>query len=366
MRSSPYLIVLLSLCFSLTAGAQDTHFTLHDYNPLWINPAQTGAFSGTVRVGGIYRGQWFTLNGMSTPSAYVDAPVIRGLRPYDWIGVGANLISDKAGVGADLGLQSTYFGFSAAYHLALDNQRRNVFTLGAQYGSTSYGLDVESGALQQQLTIGQNLGGGGLTQGELTPSGMSEMMDNMSYSSLNAGVMLRSVLDADKGNLLEVGVSMFHIGGPERESLIAVATDSMGIDSTTLGAFDQDDLNRRSTLRGNARLDLELNEDWRFQPSIYAQTSASVTSVSVQAWGSRRLKPDVNLRLGLGYRTGDAAQVLIGLDYQQLRAALSYDLTLSSGREINNYQGAFELAAQYIINIYKKPTVVPTMLCPKI
>ena len=366
MRSSPYLIVLLSLCFSLTAGAQDTHFTLHDYNPLWLNPAQTGAFSGTVRVGGIYRGQWFTLNGMSTPSAYVDAPIIRGLRPYDWIGVGANLISDKAGVGADLGLQSTYFGFSAAYHLALDNQRRNVVTLGAQYGSTSYGLDLENSGLRQQLTIDPSLGGGGLTQGELVAGGMSEMIDDMSYSSINAGLMLRSVLDPAKNNLLEVGVSMFHIGGPEKESLIPEPTDSSGIDSTTVGAFDREDLNRRSTLRGHARLDLEVNEDWRFQPSIYAQTSASVTSVSVQAWGSRRLKPDVNLRLGLGYRTGDAAQVLVGLDYQQLRAALSYDLTLSSAREINNYQGAFELSAQYIINIYKKPTVVPTMLCPKI
>ena len=74
----------------------------------------------------------------------------------------------------------------------------------------------------------------------------------------------------------------------------------------------------------------------------------------------------MNLRVGLGYRTGDAAQVLVGLDYRQLRAALSYDLTVSQGRTINSYQGAFELAAQYIINIYKKPDVVPTMLCPKI
>lgn len=366
MRSSSYLIVMLSLCFSLTVGAQDTHFTLHDYNPLWLNPAQTGAFSGTARVGGIYRGQWFTLNGLSTPSAYVDAPVIRGLRPFDWIGVGANLVSDKAGLGADLGLQSTYFGFSAAYHLALDDKRRNVFTLGAQYGSTSYGLDVETGTLIEQLTIDPSLGGGGLATGELTPSAVNEMMDNMSFSSINAGVMLRSMLDPDRGNLLEVGLSMFHIGGPEKESLLGEPTDSMGLDSTTLGVFNRDDLDRRSTLRANARMDLEINDQWRFQPSIYAQTSASVTSVSLQAWGSRALKPDVNLRVGLGYRTGDAAQVLVGLDYRQLRAALSYDLTVSQGRTINNYQGAFELAAQYIINIYKKPDVVPTMLCPKI
>lgn len=364
MRPSLYLLVVLSFCCSMAVKAQDTHFTLHDYNPLWLNPAQTGAYSGTVRIGGIYRGQWYTLNGLSTPSAYVDAPIIRGLRRYDWIGVGANLISDKAGMGADLGLQSNYFGFSAAYHLALDNNRRNVVTLGAQYGSTTYSLDVNGINLLQQLTIDPDLGGGGLSQGEIRmqeAGGPGE-----SYNNINAGLMLRSVLDPGKSNLLEAGVSVLHLNSPKQNTLLTAPTDSLGIDTTTVGNFDPDDRRRRPTLHAHARLDLEMSENWRFQPSVFAQHAASVTSVSLQAWGSRNLKPDVNLRLGLGYRTGDAAQVLVGLDYEQLRAALSYDITVSQARVIDNYQGAFELSAQYIINIYKKPTVVPTMLCPKI
>ncbi len=366
MRSSHYLLAFLFCCCSLAVGAQDTHFTLHDYNPLWLNPAQTGAFSGTVRIGGIYRGQWYTLNGITTPSAYVDAPVIRGLRKYDWIGVGANLISDKAGAGGNLALKSTYFGFSAAYHLALDDQRRNVFTLGAQYGSTTYSLDIASGNLVQQLTIDPSLGGGGQGQGELRPDGMNAG-DGESYNDINAGVMLRSVLDPNKNNLLEVGLSAFHLNGPKRNSLIPANQDTVGIDTTTVGRRAGDDFRRRrATLHGHARLDLEVSEDWRFQPSIFVQSSASVTTASIQAWGSRALKPAVNLRLGLGYRTGDAAQVLVGLDWEQLRAALSYDITLSQSRAVTNYQGGFELSAQYIINIYKKPTVVPTMLCPKI
>ncbi len=366
MRSSPYLLAFLFFCCSLTVGAQDIHYTLHDYNPLWLNPAQTGAFNGSVRVGGIYRGQWYTLNGINTPSAYVDAPVVRGLRKYDWIGVGANLISDKAGAGGDLSLQSTYFGFSAAYHLALDDQRRNVVTLGAQYGSTSYSLDIGPGSLVQQLTIDPSLGGGGQMQGELRPSNTNEGDDGESYNDINAGIMLRSVLDPAKGNLLEVGLSALHLNGPNRNTLIPTNQDTMGMD-TIIGARAGDDARRRrATLHGHARLDLAVSDNWRFQPSLFVQSSASVTSASLQAWGSRALKPDVNLRLGLGYRTGDAAQVLVGLDWEQLRAALSYDISLSQSREVTNYQGGFELSAQYIINIYKKPTVVPTMLCPKI
>ena len=363
MRSSLYLLALLSFCCSLTVRAQDTHFTLHDYNPLWLNPAQTGAFSGTVRVGGIYRGQWYTLNGLSTPSAYVDAPIIRGLRKFDWIGVGANLINDNAGMGADLGLQSNYFGFSAAYHLALDNNRRNVVTLGAQYGSTTYSLDVSGIGLLQQQTIDQSLGGGGLSQGEFSPT--QEGNDGESYNNINAGIMLRSVLDPAKNNLFEAGLTMLHLNNPKQNTLVPMSQDTTG-GGPVPGSPNEDDRRRRPTYHAHARMDLEMSEDWRFQPSIFAQHSASVTSISLQAWGSRRLKPNVNLRLGLGYRTADAAQVLIGLDYEQIRAALSYDITLSQSRTIDNYQGAFELSAQYIFNIYKKPTVVPTMLCPKI
>ncbi|MCP9235008.1 PorP/SprF family type IX secretion system membrane protein [Lewinella sp. JB7] len=367
MRSSHYLLAFLFLCCSLGVKSQDTHFTLHDYNPLWLNPAQTGAYSGSMRIGGIYRGQWYTLNGITTPSAYADAPIVRGLRKYDWIGVGANLISDKAGAGGDLGFKSTYFGFSAAYHLALDDNRRNVFTLGAQYGSTTYSLDVGSASLLQQLTIDPSLGGGGQSQGEIKPTTGEGSGSNDSYNDINAGVMLRSVLDPKKENLLEVGVSMFHLNGPKRATLLTASTDTTGIDTTTVGTrAGEDARRRRSTLHGHARLDLEVSEKWRFQPSLYVQSSASNTTASIQAWGSRSLKPDVDLRMGLGYRTGDAAQVLIGLDYQQIRAALSYDITLSQSRTVTNYQGGFELSAQYIFNIYKKPTVVPTMLCPKI
>jgi hypothetical protein len=74
----------------------------------------------------------------------------------------------------------------------------------------------------------------------------------------------------------------------------------------------------------------------------------------------------MGLRMGLGYRTGDAAKVLVGIDSGQLRAALSYDITLSQARNANSYQGAFEVSAAYIFNIYKKPVVTPKILCPRL
>jgi hypothetical protein len=95
------LLPVLLLWLSLGAlSAQDIHYTLFNMAPLRTNPALTGAFEGTARIGGIYRGQWFSVNGggdMHTPSFYIDAPIIKGFRDRDWVGVGAVFVQDNAG-----------------------------------------------------------------------------------------------------------------------------------------------------------------------------------------------------------------------------------------------------------------------------
>jgi hypothetical protein len=178
--------------------------------------------------------------------------------------------------------------------------------------------------------------------------------------------MLRSVLDPKKNNLFEAGATLLHLNSPDRESLLTPSRDTTGGGIDTSLVDNEDNLRRRPTLHVHSRLDLEINDKWRFQPSVLLQSSAAVTIVSLQAWGARQLKEDVSLRLGLGYRTGDSAQVLVGLDYDRLRAALSYDIALSQSRTVTNFQNSFEISAAYIFNIYKKPTVVPTMLCPRL
>ena len=111
---------------------------------------------------------------------------------------------------------------------------------------------------------------------------------------------------------------------------------------------------------------MELSEKWRFQPTAFFQSSAGTSSVSLQAWGARKLKNNLDMRMGVGYRTGDAAKVMFGFDTDRLRGALAYDITLSQARNVNSYQGAFELGLAYVFNIYKKPEVTPTILCPRL
>lgn len=351
--------------FALTLGAQDVHYTLHNYAPLWLNPANTGSFSGSVRVGGIYRGQWHSLSGINSPTAYADAPLNFGLRKQDWIGVGFSLVTDNAG---DFNISSNFFGLSAAYHFALDKKRTNVLTFGAQYGSTSYG--IKQFDADQARVFSDGIGGEGLTDPE-----MIGMVDNMnpggnnnndSYNDINAGIKLKLLLDKKTGDNFEAGVSLLHLNSPERTSqLEPVPVDTMS-PTPTPTPIGTEDRERKPTIHAHARYDMELSDKWRFQPTVFFQAANATSSISLQAWGSRKLKKDMALRLGLGYRTSDAAKVMVGLDSGQLRAALAYDITLSQARNVNSYQGAFELGIAYIFNIYKKPQVTPKILCPRL
>lgn len=369
MRLHRLLFSALLGLFALTLGAQDVHYTLHNYAPLWLNPANTGSFSGSIRAGGVYRGQWYSLNGINSPTAYADAPLAFGLRKQDWVGVGFNLVSDNAG---DFNISSTFFGFSGAYHYALDKKRENVLTLGVQYGSTSYGITVD-GIPVQQLNIDQGLGGlGQFGESEFDqtimppgPNGMNNN-NNDSYNSLNAGLKLRLLLDKKTGNLFEGGVSLANINSPDRRSQTTIMRDTISDVPQIGGGNTEDDRRRRPTLHAHARLDMEMSEKWRFQPTAFFQAANGTSSLSLQAWGSRNLKKDLDLRLGLGYRTADAAKVMVGIDAGQLRGALAYDITLSQARNANSYQGAFELGLAYVFNIYKKPEVKKTILCPDI
>jgi len=375
MRFSRLLFFLALTLGTFSLSAQDTHFTLHNYAPLWLNPANTGAFSGTIRVGGVYRGQWYSLNGINTPTAYADATLPFAFRKQDWIGVGFNLVNDNAGA---FQISSNFFGFSGAYHLSLDKKRTNILTIGAQYGSTSYGITAPDGTIIQGRTIDIGERGEGMSDPEMIgepeiqgPGGGNSNNGNQNYNDLNAGVKLKLLLDKKKNNVFEAGVSLLHLNRGKRRSLLErelMPGDTLPDGSPIpRGPGDTEDIRRRkATIHAHARLDLEMSEKWRFQPTVFLQSTNSTSSISLQAWGSRKLKDNLAMRMGLGYRTGDAGKVMFGFDTDKLRAALAYDVTLSQARNADSYQGAFELGLAYIFNIYKKPEVDPTILCPRL
>lgn len=352
------LLFLICLVFASQLKSQDLHFTMFDRAPLWLNPAHTGNFNGTFRVGAIYRDQWrsFLSNGaFKTPMIFLDAPVVRGLGKYDWIGVGGMFVSDRAGMNR-FGISGG--AISGAYHLALDKERKSVITIGAQWGRFSRNFDLDPDA-----TFGDELAADLISNDpsftspdrqtlEAGGGGVGNMNQGLQrdYSDINAGIAFRSQLD--EKTTLNLGFAMFHIGEPQVAFLGG-------------GSQEARQLPMRMGFHGN--LNAQLNDKWSIRPTAFYQTIAGASELQVQGTAGYLVNPekDVTLRFGAGYRLGDAAQVLLGVDLKDLSVGLAYDVNLSDLTEATNTVGGFELAAAYIAKIYKEPDVPPVIFCPR-
>jgi type IX secretion system PorP/SprF family membrane protein len=361
-----HLLALAALFLAPTfISAQDIHFTQFTMSPLTLNPANTGRFEGTVRLGGIYRSQWTKIlssNQFETPSFWVDAPVIRGFRKQDWVGAGVMLFQEgRTGVG---GLRHGAQKLSATYHIGLNKKGTSSLAVGFQWGNESYrageGFEFESQYGSRDLQTGVFTAHPGGTN-----AGLNQQVfdDPRRFSTFGGGLVLTSRLN--KTTDFNVGFALFNAGTPRFQSLISSDTSSSnpGTPQPTQAAqFNQP---RRAVFHGT--FNVKTSDRMTISPSFIYQTTAAQDEIMVQALGGYLFNPerDITLQAGLGYRLGDAINVLVGAKVKDLRVGLAYDINTSELSSDTNYRGGFELAANYIIRIYKKSVTKPKVLCPR-
>jgi len=375
MKITKIILLFFALSFLANLQAQDRHFTLFNFAPLVTNPAYTGSFEGTVRVGGLLREQAFSgpidRTVYSTQNGFADAPLLN-VRKRDWVGVGINFYKDKAGT-FGLGWQTQHL--SIAYHMSLDKKRNSVLTLGLHGGTVGRTIgkirnnpNVWSEAIWPESQDGRTPFGTQGSTGNEAP--------NASFFDLGAGMMIKSRLN--KTTKIELGFALQHITGNFEPG------DSLKLRSN----YEFRELNGNSNYRipktfvlhGN--YDMELTDIWSLTPSFLFQQARNQNEAVLQFLGGYKLlkreirengkkgkllkdKDAPKIRFGLGYRIGDAMQVLLGYEKGDLRVGIGYDLTLSGLADANGGNGAVEIAANYIFRIYKQPEVDPAILCPK-
>ncbi|MEO1438465.1 MAG: PorP/SprF family type IX secretion system membrane protein, partial [Bacteroidota bacterium] len=342
-------ITRLLLFFFLFGGAtmmqaQDIHFSQFYASPLTLNPALTGAFEGSFRIGGIYRDQWrsVTDNPFRTPSIFIDAPIVRGFGKNDWVGIGVSLVNDQAGA-ADLSHLRAMF--SVAYHLGFGEKANTMLSLGFQGGFVQKKLDQTALVFQDQLLSG----------GLQTPSGTSmELMNltetNINYADYSGGAVLNTYL-APQFNIY-VGYALFHFTSPEDAFL-----------NNTPEALAE--LPMRNLIHGGFNWDFA--QKWVLSPRVLWQNQASASEIAGQARFGYHLNTEktTTLNFGAGYRVDDAAIALLGLTIKGLDVGIAYDFNTSDLNNASNGNGGFEIAASYIAKIYKTPVVKPVLFCPR-
>ncbi len=370
------LVFILSIGVAVGVQAQDIHYTMYNMSPLLTNPANTGAFSGTARINGIYRSQW--KRTYETPSVSADSPIVSiGKKKKDWIGVGLLFLNDTAG---EVDFTTVYTMLSGAYHRVLDKKGKSVLTFGLQFGSVARSLGAQNPWLTPEMLEAQfDSNAGGQSSQELLSefTGLlgQENVEKLRFDSPNStqvNLGLRFSTELDNKAKIVIGGAIYN---PFRFKLTfdSTATNGQGVGTITRAAQNPNNNSRKSYKRPgvtklHASLDYDLSDKLRLRPSAFFQTTAGLTETIVQAEVGYYVtdNKDTVLNGGLGYRFGDALQFLVGLDYKDWVIGASYDLSLSSLAEQSRYKNGFEIGVGYVIKIFKDPVVDPAILCPKL
>lgn len=360
-------------CLSLGSTAQDIHFSMFDLAPTMMNPANTGAFLGSIRVGALHRDQWGQSGAdFVTTSLYADSPVLAiGKKKRDWIGVGMSVLRDVAGRERNSlqpYLETTFAIPSVSIHKVLDKKGDNIFTFGVQGGAVSRTLHVDGLFLQENIAT--SLGGGGVSGGfNGTEAGTfrgkqqdnGENINQISFTDFSTGIRFRSKVS--KSTEIIVGGAIAHVVKLKNYSF---TTGGGGRDTTGIAdPSDNDAVNKRpSTFRAHFSVNHELSDKLNFYPSAFFQTTKGLTETFVQANLGYEMTKDLELIGGVGFRLANAGSISAGVNFKDWTIRMAYDANFGQVATAR-LQNTFEIGAMYIIKIFQEPVVDPVILCPK-
>jgi len=354
-----YTTLLFLVILTVGLKGQDLHFSQFDKTPLLFNPGQTGNFKGTMRIGAIYRDQWRGFgNFHTTPSFFIDAPVIKGFGKNDWVGAGGVIFQDRAGAGR---FGNGAFLLSGAYHKGVGKAGKHVVSLGFQYGTGSlrvrrpFAFTFEDGLENPSL--------GSIENGRIP-------MEPQRYTEVASGLVYTYKI-TELNDRFFVGFNAAHISFRGRQN-IDMPIDTLdpggggimlGRGGGRYGVLPTGFYRRPFRFNLTAGLDMKVNDVFIVRPAFMTQLYAGHLEIVLNAVGGIVINQEEEIAItgGLGYRVADSGIVQLGMDYKTLRVGLAYDVNLSS----LGTASSFEIGATYIVRIQKRPNVNPVIFCPR-
>lgn len=319
------LIIALALS-AQSVQAQDVHFTQFDAQPMLVNPALTGAFSGQWRIGAIYRNQWRSVTvPFVTYGASLDGPIVNDLTHDDYLAAGIQLYNDRAGDGN----LSNFSGLaSIAYHKFLGEKVDKALTIGLQGGYTQKSIDLS------KLYFGDEFMNGNFQQG--TSQEYPGLNNKVNYFTINAGINWAQSVSENFG--YSIGGAAMNLNQPQ-ESLQKKKNSEVGLGiryAAQIGAIAY------------------LSDKFSLRPAFLYQSQSTATEIvagnefNLIVGNPEFRQVATSVFLGGWYRANDAMMVTAGLEYKGLRLGVSYDYNTSSLKSASNGNGGFEISLRYI------------------
>ncbi len=320
------IFILFSLIIAQNIFGQDIHFSQFYAAPILTNPANTGNFTGAVRLGLNYRDQWGSVSvPYRTFSVYADAG-IQPKKAVNRFGIGVSAFTDQAGDGI---LSTNKVYLSSAYHLGY-----------TQYSNVRFALGLTGGFVQKSVDITKLTFDAQWNDFEFDPTlatNETPTFETIDYVDLGIGAQL--TIMPYEGERYIIGLSAMHINEPQ-ESFFD-NDNKVGVKYTgTLGGF--------FATGGIAS----------FQPQILVSSQYS----SLEIIGGTNVSIPMNAEnssynsifVGAWYRYLDAFWFVGGAQMDKVTVSLSYDLNVSKLRSASSTRGGFEIAAAYIFGSKQK------------
>lgn len=310
----------------VSVQAQDFHYTLYHMSPQTLNPANTGAFTGDIRVINNYRMQWFTVSSpYKTLSAAVDGAVFRGkMQGSDFFAAGFVFNNDQAGTSS---FKTNRYDLSMAFHKDLSGTSSNYVTLGFQAGLGQQSInlanmswDIQHNGLQYDPTLPSFEGGGSASI----------------WFDYSTGLLWTYTGNERFKN--SIGASLLHIGRPN------------------VGVYGGDKLYRKFNLNWTAQIALGANSNAILIPNILFSKQGPNRLVNAGAGVKYLLQErshytgfnqEKSFTIGGAYRLMDAASAYVRFDYGGWGLGFNYDFNISELTTATKGIGALEFMAIY-------------------
>jgi type IX secretion system PorP/SprF family membrane protein len=248
-------------------------------------------------------------------SVFGDVQVFRDKLENGWMGFGFLALSDIAGSGS---LQSTKLYASVAYHQMLGNS--SLLSGGFNIGYVNKRINLSGLKFPDQFN------------GHFFDSNLptSVMLDNTSssYMDLQAGINYAFFPNDDV--YINAGYSIHHVNKP-KESF-----------------FNGNNINGFIPMRhiGFVNAIIKLNDKLIIKPNVFYTNQVNAFSLVLGSIANINLaeKGEKQLITGCYYRWKDAVIPMVGFQLNQLQFTFSYDATISTLNNFNQYRGASEFS----------------------
>lgn len=325
-----FFCILFGTLLTVSAVAQDVHFSQFDETQLQLEPADAGV-QHDARIVTNYKNQWQSVGSpYKTFALSADARLLRNKKHH--LGLGIDFFSDKSG---DANLKSNQFNLSLSGIINVTD--KSVVSAGLMSGLAQRSITVDGLQWGSQYD-GMNYDAALPTGETVTPSSFNfvDLGAGMQYSYGNSEMYI----SANNARKVNIGVAVFHPHSP---------TYTFYGDNTQI-------LHTKWVFHGNAAIGIK-NTNLVLKPSYIVflqggtkEITPGLTFQYIIQEGSKYTgnKKPAAFSIGGYYRVKDAFIAVAKFEYSNYAIGFSYDVNLSKLKTVSKAKGGFEISLRFI------------------